>query len=200
MTTPIRRFEEYLERSKKYQQRADSRLAHGRFLSAGRACLEGFMYVRWAGTQKLGDLPGSSSHSRTELREGGDEFLIESTYCLTKAGHPKSARKLLDKVLTRNGNVPSCTKQQEIKAHFYKALTFVAERDDILAAAEFRITLGLQPNQSGADEQVNAMEAMLQMIPLAERCSVEAYLVDFMKSYRDGEPESTELSRDDSRR
>lgn len=89
------------------------------------------------------------------------------------------------------------TKQQEIKAHFYKALTFVAEGDDVLASVEFRSVLSLQPGHAGADEQVDAMEAMLQTIPQAERCKVEAYQKGFMKSYRHGEPGISGLSRDE---
>lgn len=197
MTTPIRRIEEYLERAETYQQRADHQLAQGRFLDAGRAYAEGALYVRWAGKQKIGDLPGSTPQIRIELKEKEVDFLIETAFCLTKVGRLKSTRRLLDLVLKHDGNSPLPTKEQEIKAYCCKALTFVAERDDILAAVEFRMVLSLLPCHAGADEKVFAIEAMLQTIPQAERYEVKAYLKDFMKSYRHGEPGSAGLSEEE---
>lgn len=103
MATPIRRFEEYLERANTYQQRADHQLAQGRFLDADDTYSEGTDYVRWAKTQNTGDLPGSNPQSRIELLERGVDFLIESAYCRTRAGCLRSARELLDLLLDCKG-------------------------------------------------------------------------------------------------
>lgn len=184
MTTPIRRFEEFLERATTYQQRADHQLAQGRFLDAFSANQAGHLYVNAQRVGRQRKSPPLTLQEKVELREREVEFLIASAYCRTKAGHMEKARITLDRILTYDNKRLSPTKQQEIKIHYYKALTLVAERDEINAAEEFRVVLSLQPGHQGANEQIDAMEARLQTMPRTKRYEVEAYLKIVMKAYR----------------
>ena len=202
MTTPIRRDEEYLERAKTYQERAEKQLAQGLFMDADRTNEAGALYarsalyVRFTERQRTGGwTPGSDSHGKNPFTEIEVEFLIASAYCRTKAGHPEKSRILLDSILAHDKGRRSPTKQQEIKIHYYKALAFVAERDDIHAAEELRVVLSLQPGHEGADQQVDSMEARLQKMPQSKKCEVEAFLRDVVKPHRHRELGSAALSK-----
>lgn len=194
MRTPICVFGEHIERVKTYHQLARHQLAQGRLLDAFLTNFGGSFYAGWAGRREIRRrLPGSDLLN-IKLKEEGINSLIAAAYCSSKAGNPGKARNLLDSLLPNGSPFQSPTKLQEIDIHYHKALTFLAENDNLNAAKELCFVLNVQPGHEDADKQLDAMEARLPIMPQIERCKIEAYLKDGVEQYRHREPGSTRPS------